>query len=322
MAHVLGVGAPILDHIILIDEETLHELPGTKEGMVQVEEQALQKLLKLGHGHIPTIAGGSASNTVKAMSMLGWDASLLGKIGKDKYAAQVRESLSQHQVKQYFIESDITTSQVACLIIPNGSRTFRSFFGAGQHLEPHEIDEKFFKNQNVIHLEGYSLGIEDLPEKVVELAKKNGAKVSFDLGSFELVAKHRERIFNLIDLGIDFLFGNEKEMEELTQRSPEEACDLLRLGGKVVIITMGIKGSWLGNKDARVHAEAYPVKAVDTTGAGDFYSAGFLHGYFQGKPLKTCGHIGSLLSAAVVQVYGTDLSPETWSALTTQIIKA
>jgi len=319
MAHVLGVGAPILDHIILIDEETLHQLPGTKEGMVQVEEQALKKLLKLVHEPIPTIAGGSASNTIKAMSMLGWEASLLGKIGKDSFAEEIRRSLSLHGVIQCFIESDLPTSQVACLIIPNGSRTFRSFFGAGQHLEPDEINENVFKNQNLVHLEGYFLGIEDLPEKIVRLAKKYGAKVSFDLGSFELVAKHRERIFNLIDQGIDFLFGNEKEMEELTQRLPEEACDLLRLGNKVVIITLGVKGSLIGDKENKVLAPAYPVKAVDTTGAGDFYSAGFLHGYFQGEPLATCGHFGSLLSAAVVQVYGTDLSGETWAALKAKI---
>jgi sugar/nucleoside kinase (ribokinase family) len=58
---------------------------------------------------------------------------------------------------------------------------------------------------------------------------------------------------------------------------------------------------------------------VDTTGAGDFYAAGFLYGLTSGYSLDKCAQIGSLLSAKVIQVVGTTLSEETWSEIKSKI---
>jgi sugar/nucleoside kinase (ribokinase family) len=81
---------------------------------------------------------------------------------------------------------------------------------------------------------------------------------------------------------------------------------------------MNTEGCWVGEQNSQWKCSAYPVTPVDTTGAGDLFASGFLHGYLTGKPLIKCAHYGALLGAAVVQIEGAELPESTWKELRKQ----
>ena len=78
------------------------------------------------------------------------------------------------------------------------------------------------------------------------------------------------------------------------------------------MVKLGKNGSLIKHKDERHEIGCIPAMAVDTTGAGDLYAAGFLYGLIQGYPLPVCGRIGSLLSGKVVEVIGAKLDERQW----------
>ena len=70
---------------------------------------------------------------------------------------------------------------------------------------------------------------------------------------------------------------------------------------------MGTRGCWVRKAEEKKQCPAYPVKPVDTTGAGDAFAGGFLYGYLQGRSLEESAHYGALQGAKVVQVLGAEI---------------
>ncbi len=304
---ILGIGAPIIDYIIPLSEEAFNDLPGGKEGMERVEFAQLQQLLKLVDEPLTIIPGGSSYNTTRGLAGLGWHASFAGKIGRDNLTGIFRENMGKYGIIPLFAISATATTQVACLVSPSGKRTFRTYFGAGYEMEASDLQARYFTEQRLVHIEGYSLCIPELPEAAAQMAKQAKALLSFDLGSYEIVAQERERILQLIVDDIDILFSNLQDMETLTGLGAEESCRKFNALGKTVVVTMGAEGCWVGHNK---HVEKFPVipiEPVDTTGAGDLFAAGFLDGFLQGKPMSVCAAQGALLAGAVIQIAGAEL---------------
>ena len=78
------------------------------------------------------------------------------------------------------------------------------------------------------------------------------------------------------------------------------------------MVKIGSEGSWIRSGEDVVKIDVIPVKSVDTTGAGDQYAAGFLHGYINKLSLKQCGKIGSLLAGKVIGNYGARIPENLW----------
>ena len=85
------------------------------------------------------------------------------------------------------------------------------------------------------------------------------------------------------------------------------------------IVKIGKDGSMIQHGDEFHFIEAWPGEAVDATGAGDTYAAGFLYAHAQGMPLKTCGEVGSALAAKVVEIIGTKIDIPRWKAAKSEI---
>jgi sugar/nucleoside kinase (ribokinase family) len=78
------------------------------------------------------------------------------------------------------------------------------------------------------------------------------------------------------------------------------------------VILVGEKGSYVSSNDNHLHIPTLNITPVDTTGAGDLYAAGFLHGYIHGRPLKTCAAWGNLTGGAVIQHVGAEIPEYEW----------
>ena len=155
-------------------------------------------------------------------------------------------------------------------------------------------------------------------------ARKTGSKISLDLASFEIVKSCWEALTAklLKEKLIDILFCNEDEaraaceignlVEDVVTASADElvqaAQNYFLQFVEVVVISKGKNGCLVGTSDGQcASAAAENVVVVDTIGAGDYFSAGFLHAWISGAPLETCAACGCAAGAAAVQAAGAQL---------------
>lgn len=317
---VLGIGAPNLDHIVKVPADFLTTLPGKKEGMKYIDYEEVWKLIQSTHKPEVSVAGGSACNTLKGLAHLGRHCALIGSIGNDPVAQLIKKNLQDNYVNLLLVETQIPTGHVVCLVDPEGKRTFRTYVGAGRELSAKDLEARHFNDLRLVHIEGYSLhnGAE-LVETAMHMAKRAGARVSFDLSAFEIVEQHQSIIQHLLDKYIDVLFSNEHEIHALTGREAAEAVRQLSHPGKVIVASIGRQGCWVAGKGQVSCFPAYPKEPVDTTGAGDLFASGFLHGYLSEAPIETCARYGAILGAAVVMEHGAEIPLAKWDAIRKQL---
>lgn len=314
MAHdVLGIGSPFVDHIIEITDAYLARLAGEKGGMSPVDYNTLHRIIQESNATPLIMYGGSGANTIKGLANLGHQAALFGKVGVDPAGKKFLEKIHTLNIKSYLKVTDTPTAQAVCLITPDKERTMRSFLGASQEVSQHDLNPELFHNVKLVHIEGYQLLNEGVVKRTMELAKAAGAKISFDLGSFEIVHKHSDEILRLLTDYVDILFGNEAEIHALTQLSPERGCRILKDLCHTVIVLLGSKGCIVGRESVQIHTPAIPAKPIDTTGAGDLFASGFLHGFLEGRSLEQCAYLGTLAGASVVEILGVDIPPQMWA---------
>lgn len=312
MVNILGIGSPIVDYILQVDHNFLREIPGEKGGMQPISHSDLQKILQLSHQKPFIVAGGSCSNTIKALARFGHQCALAGKIGQDPLAEFYLQSLRQLRIKPHFKLSHLPTAQVICLIDDEGKRTCRSYLGATVEMSSHDLREAEFENVQHVHLEGYGLLNGDLTLKAMQMAKKANCTVSFDLGSFEIADAFRDKLLEWIPKYVDILFSNEDECHAFT-KNPHDAS-FLQLASlcETVVVMLGKEGCWVKNAEQELHQKAFAVPVKDTTGAGDLFASGFLHGYLSNQLLPACAWLGTLTASHVIQHFGAEVPENAW----------
>lgn len=309
---LLGIGAAIADRILKISDEELARLPGRKGGMECVDYDAMQTILGACQSQVAFVPGGSCSNVMRGLRRLGHSCALISKVGDDAVGKQLSEALKAINIQDLYTTAHMPTSQVLCLVTPDGQRTCRCYLGATSEMSGAHLEYAHFTGTTLVHIEGYTMLNESLTAKAMEYAKRAGALVSFDLASFEIVETYRPQLLELLKEYVDVVFANQEETRMLCDDTPEASCRYLQELCKVAVVSMNKNGCWVGTEGRLQHCPAYPVEAVDSTGAGDLFASGFLHGYLTGQSVQACAHYGALLGAAVVQVYGGDLPPEQW----------
>jgi sugar/nucleoside kinase (ribokinase family) len=185
----------------------------------------------------------------------------------------------------------------------------QTFLGVSSELGPDDIDEQLIAASKVTYLEGY---LWDRPKakqafvKAARLAHDAGRRVALSLSDPFCVDRHRDDFIDLVSNHVDVLFGNEDEVVSLYQEHSFDAA-LQKVKGhcSVAVLTRSEKGSLAISEDEVHVVDAEPVEhVVDTTGAGDAFAAGFLHGLTHGQPLSRCARMGSITAAEVISHVG------------------
>jgi sulfofructose kinase len=237
--------------------------------------------------------GGPASTALVTLSRLGIRCSFLGSVSDDPFGADIIQGLKDDGVDFSFLKIlPGYTSQFAFIAVSgnNGNRTVFWHKGTVPHLKKDEVDLSPFSRAKVLHLDGLMI---EASLEAARQAKNAGLTVVLDAGTM------REGSLQIV-AHVDVLIASAKFAEPLigTGASPEKALEALTpFGPKTVVITLGRKGSlgWDGKKTA--FQEAFPVKAVDTTGAGDVYHGAYIYGLLQGWPMTECMHYASAVAA-------------------------
>jgi ribokinase len=268
---------------------------------------------------VSTGLGGATLNTAIVLDRLGQPAAVLSCLGQDLFAEQARAMIGETGVNQDYIctKPDYGTGLIFLAVTPDGERTMFSYRGANVHLEPGDIPEAVFQNASVLHTSGYSL-LESPQSNAlrhsVELAKKYNVALSLDTGLEPALIDPQglRRLMSEVDVCVTGL----KETEQLFGLSePEKAAShLLALGVKLAAIKLGEKGCYLSSPAGSYFCPAFKVEVVDTTGAGDSFTAGLLYGWLRGWDLPACAILGSALGALAATVQGAGLSLPTKAA--------
>jgi hypothetical protein len=277
--------------------------------LTSLEDQ--KKLLSTFDGTAHKISsGGSAANTVHGMRVLGANTYYLGRVADDRYGKHYTEDMQNCGVGFPGPDAaDDGTGTCLILVTPDSERTMLTHLGISTELHPENVDETIVKSAKAVYIEGYLWTGDDTRAaavKMADLARKNRIPVAFTLSDAFVVNSFKEDLLDFIRWKTDILFCNDVEAKAMTEQDdPEKAFHQLKSLAGLVFMTRGKEGSWAGkNNENQVEVKAFPVKAVDTTGAGDLYAAGALYGLNQGLSLKEAAIIGSYCASEVVTHFG------------------
>ena len=179
-------------------------------------------------------------------------------------------------------------------------------------MTPDELDPKVFDQYDCIHVEGYLIFNHDLILKVCQIAKEKGLKISMDMASYNIIEANYDFVKMLLTDYVDIIFANEEEAKAFTGKEGREALEVLSEYCPVAIVKVGKEGSFIKMNGEVTQVGVIPVKAVDTTGAGDIYAAGFLYGLMNDYTPTKAGELAAYLAGRVIEHVGAKLPDEVW----------
>jgi len=315
MPAVIGVGSPLVDLVLPVDEDFLAQhVSGAKGGMEPISAEDMATIIAASGKTAHQSPGGSAANIVVGCANLGVPSAFIGSCGDDDLGLYYAEALRAQACEPLLIgHSSLPTGRVLALITPDGERTMRTCLAAAAELDPAWFTPERFAGARLVVLEGYALFNPALARAVVRAAKAAGCELALDLAAFEVVAANRAIIGELLEAQVDIVFANQDEaLAWLPGATPEAALADLARRVPVAVVKLGKDGALVARGRERAHEVGAAVTAVDSTGAGDCWAAGFIAGYLRRAPLAACARLGNAAGAAVVQVLGAQLPRAQW----------
>ena len=323
MKKIICLGNALTDELIQLRSDDLLSMLGLPKGSMQIisSEQYLQ-IKKNIVGCTKKIApGGSASNTCRGIARVGGDATFIGMVGNDAIGMLFEDEVRISGAKSKLLRCDTPSGTALTFISPDSERTFATHLGAALKLSTRHLTKKTFSGFDILHIEGYMLQNHDVIDKAVSLAKANGMTVSMDLASYNIVLENLDFLRHTVKEYVDILFANEDESKAFTGKTPREALDNIAEMCHTAIVKMGKQGSLIKQNSQVWQIGISEHKTVDSTGAGDFYAAGFLYGIAADYDIETSANIGKLLSGNIVSVVGVKLSERQWEQIRKDIKK-
>ncbi len=308
---LVGIGNALVDIEVQVDDAFIEKTSVTKGGMTlsSIEDQNnILESLKSSPKKISS--GGSAANTIHGASLLGSKSYYLGRVANDSHGKHYTEDMQNCGVGFSGPGSDEQgTGTCVVLITPDTERTMLTHLGVSSSLHPENVDETIVKNSRGVYVEGYLWtgdGTREAGQHMAGIAKKEGIPVSFTLSDAFVVNSFKKSLIEFIDSYVDILFCNEVEAQAMTGESDSlSAFKKLQATVDTVFLTLGSKGSLVGKSGQEPEeVKIFPVKAVDTTGAGDLFAAGALYGVLNNHSLEESAVIGSYCASQVVSHMG------------------
>ena len=255
--------------------------------------------------------GGCANNTAIALTRLGISAGAMGKVGTDAFGDLILQGLVDNGIDTTGMQQDASTSTsfTFVAVASDGERTFYHYIGANGELCEADLNWEVIKSAKILHIAGALVmpRFDGTPmANVFREAKTLGITTSLDT-AYDATGRWMETLEPCLPY-VDMFMPSIVEAQHLTGLSEyREIVQFLRrnYGIHTIVIKMGENGSYASTPEAEHFAPAYPVNAVDATGAGDAYVAGFLAGTIMGWDLKATAELASATGAACVTAIGT-----------------
>jgi sugar/nucleoside kinase (ribokinase family) len=314
---VVGVGSALVDILAHEENKFLEQVGARKGGMTLVDKKFIEETLTRTASEPVIVPGGSACNTVVGVGRLGGRARFVGKSGQGGWGRLFQQDLLKQNVEPALFKSATPTGRVLSIITPDAQRSMFTYLGASSELAAHELEDECFKSAAVVHIEGYLLFNPELILGAVKTARAAGAVISLDLASFTVVEDAGKLLDDIITGFVDIVIANEDEARAFTGFSDENlALRALAEKADIAIVKIGHRGSLIAHDGRVVKIGALgDGSALDTTGAGDLWAAGFLYGLVNGYSIEKCGQIGSACGYEVCQTVGATIPDQGWDRI-------
>jgi len=314
---IIGMGNALVDIMTQLSEDTLLNTFNLPKGSMTLVDESLSDTIRNATRELNSelAAGGSACNTIDGLAHLGTETAFVGAVSDDDYGTFYKNDLISNGISPLLFESQKITGRAVALVTPDSERTFATHLGAAVDIPLDRITPEIFSGYDIFHVEGYLVYNHDLILSAVKAAKKAGLLISIDMASFNVVDDNLEFLQNIVNEYVDICFANEEEALSFTGKGPEEALDLIAEMCSWAIVKVGKNGSLIKHNNQIIRIGIIDATLRDTTGAGDLYASGFLHGLANGWNMQKCGRAGSLLSGKVIEVFGARMTLETWDEI-------
>jgi fructokinase len=313
---VYGIGAALVDTEIEVDDGFLANARIEKGVMTLVDETRQQQIVTLlDHHRIASkrASGGSAANSVIATSRFGGSAFYSCKVANDENGRFYLGDLAQAGVDSNFHgEKEVgVTGKCLVMITPDAERTMNTFLGISATISASDLNEEALRHSRYLYIEGYLVTSDTgraAAIKARELAEHHGVRTAISFSDPGIVAHFRNGLNDMLGGCVDLLFCNESEARQWTGAERlEDAADALKPIARSFAITLGSQGALVFDGRMYHRIAPYPVRAIDTNGAGDMFAGAYLYGITHGYDAAGAGHLASRASAELVTHYGPRL---------------
>lgn len=292
MPQVVCLGIIVVD----ISARPVDEMP--EKGLLKMTEQVSIGL------------GGHATNSGRCLSKLGREVAVMGCIGDDELGDMALQELDRHEIDTTGIyRTSVTgTSATLVLIDSSGERSFIHAVGADGEIQPEQLDMDLVTSAEVFYMAGALAmpGFDGQPQaQVMAAARQAGATTVLDV-IWDASGQWLDLLAPVLDYTDIFLPSLVEARQISGRQDPADvAAFFLDRGIKIVGLTRAEEGAHVCTAETSIDVPAYQVDVVDGTGAGDAFTAGFIHGYLEGWNLERTTRFASAMGALATTAVGT-----------------
>ncbi|MGD8207582.1 MAG: adenosine kinase, partial [Thiohalocapsa sp.] len=273
---VYALGNALVDMEYEVAEEDLKHLNIDKGVMTLVDEAHQLRIMEhLRERHHQRGSGGSAANSVIALSQLGGSGYYACKVADDElghfYMRDLRAGGVATMDGSYLEQGD--TGRCVVLVTPDTDRTMCTYLGISGNLSVHELDVDALRASKWFYTEGYLVTSDTARVAAIEArraAEHAGVKTALSLSDPNMVRFFKDGLKEMIGDGIDLVFANEDEAKGMADTDDlDQAVDYLKTIARELAITRGPKGALIWDGRDLIPIDPVEVEPVDTVGAGD-----------------------------------------------------
>ncbi|MBT3586056.1 MAG: adenosine kinase [Halobacteriovoraceae bacterium] len=312
--NVYGIGNALVDIEIEVEPQFLDKANIDKGVMTLVDQDRQTELLEQIRGlQHSRSCGGSAANTIIAVSQFGGSSFYSCKVANDESGDFYYTDLVENGVKTNLgsERENGDTGKCMVFITPDADRTMNTFLGITSNFSNLELVESEITNSEYLYIEGYLVTSPTGKSAAIQakkIAEESGVKTSITFSDPGMVTHFKEGLDEMIGEGVDMLFCNESEALGFTGKdNVAEAAKELKKIAKAFAITLGPKGAYLFDGEKEIDVITGQVKAVDTNGAGDLFAGAFLYSITHGHSFGEAGRLACAASSKLVTQFGARL---------------
>jgi sugar/nucleoside kinase (ribokinase family) len=257
--------------------------------------------------------GSASAIFASGVAKLGHEVTFVSKVGRDDFGDFCLEALRANGIPTRHVQRDPSEKTgITLALSTRKDRALVTYLGAISSLRYEDVRMSLLKGKSHLHLTSYFLqeGLRPSFARIFEEARAAGLTTSFDPNS-DPTSKWGEEVWDVI-AHTDILFLNRDEALQLTRTSHEKrALWELRNRVRCAVIKLGPAGAVAVRNKSIAYARGFQVEALDTTGAGDTFAAGFVSAHLRGRSLEDCLRTGNACGAlSTLKAGGTANQPD------------
>lgn len=306
---IVGIGNAVVDVITHADDSFL-DLMGIEKGIMQLVDRDRSETLYASMKDRIQTPGGAVANTVAGAGALGLQSAFIGRVRDDALGRFYARAMTDNGID--FVNPPVAvhedpTSRSMIFVAPDGERSMNTYLGISTGLTSQDVPPAVTGKAKIMFLEGYLFDHDAGKTAFREAAratKDGGGIAGIAISDPFCVERHRDDFLALIEHDLDYVIGNQHEIESLFQTDLETALTKTAAICPLVVCTRSGDGVSILTNGERIDVPVTKITPVDATGAGDQFAAGFLYGVATGRDMETCARMGNLCAAEVISHVG------------------